>query len=87
MDADAATQLLVRLGFQIKSDVKKVRKKYNLGEFSICLDDVEDVGIFVEVETLRENMRELRDAALKILEALNLTNYERRSYLELKLSE
>ena len=59
LDADAATQLLVRLGFQIKSDVKKVRKKYNLGEFSICLDDVEDVGIFVEVETLSENMREL----------------------------
>jgi adenylate cyclase class 2 len=86
-DADAATQLLIKLGFQIKGDVKKVRKMYNLGEFTICLDDVKNVGIFVEVETLDETMEELRDAALKILEALNLTDFERRSYLELKLSE
>ena len=86
-DADPATQLLIRLGFQPKGDVKKVRTVYTLGEFTICLDDVKNVGIFVEVETLGEHMEELRDAALKILEDLDLTDSERRSYLELKLSQ
>ncbi|MBU7018942.1 MAG: class IV adenylate cyclase [Theionarchaea archaeon] len=83
-DADAATQLLTRLGFRPKGDIKKVRRMYSLGEFTICLDNVDNVGSFVEVETRGELVEELRDAALKILETLNLTDLERKSYLELK---
>ncbi len=85
-DFDAARLLLVRLGFTPAADVKKTRTLYRLGEFDVCLDDVEGIGTFVEVETRGENFQELRDAALTILEKLNLKTHERRSYLEL-LSE
>lgn len=84
-NADTAALLLVKLGFERVTDIKKVRKVYELGEFDICLDDVEDVGTFVEVETSGENLEERRDAALALLERLSLKKYERKSYLELKL--
>ena len=84
-DADTAVLLLTKVGFTPVAVVKKVRIRYELGEFDICLDDVEDVGTFVEVETSGEHMEERRDAALALLERLNLKKYERKSYLELKL--
>ena len=84
-DADSAKLLLMRLGFKPVAEVRKIRKRYKVGEFEICLDDVEGVGTFVEVETIGENMEELRDQALAILERLNLRKTERKSYLELLL--
>ena len=84
-DADSAKLLLMRLGFKPVAEVRKIRKRYKIGEFEICLDDVEGVGTFVEVETKGENMVELRDKALAILEKLNLRRTERKSYLELLL--
>lgn len=84
-DADTAALLLAKLGFTPVAVVKKVRILYKLGEYDICLDDVEEVGTFVEIETSGENMEERRDAALALLERLNLKKYERKSYLELLL--
>lgn len=84
-DADAAKQLLVILGFHPVAEVKKVRRLYRLSPFDICLDDVENVGTFVEVETLGESVAELRDAALTLLKEFNLEHFERKSYLELLL--
>lgn len=84
-DADTAALLLTKLGFTPVAVVKKIRILYELGKFDICLDDVEEVGTFVEIETSGENMGEQRDAALALLERLNLKKYERKSYLELKL--
>ena len=75
----------MRLGFKPVAEVSKIRKRYKIDEFEICLDDVEGVGTFVEVETKGDNMAELRDKALAILENLNLRNTERKSYLELLL--
>lgn len=84
-DADSANLILMRLGFEPVAEVKKIRKRYKIDEFEICLDDVAGVGTFVEVETKGDNMTELRDKALTILEKLNLRNTERKSYLELQL--
>jgi adenylate cyclase class 2 len=84
-DADSANLILLRLGFEPVAEVSKVRKRYKIDEFEICLDDVEGVGPFVEVETKGDNMAELRDKALAILEKLNLRKTERKSYLELQL--
>ena len=88
-DADSAKLklLLMRLGFKLVADVRKIRKRYKVGEFEICLDDVAGVGTFVEVETKGENMEELRDKALTILKRLNLGKTERKSYLELLLEK
>jgi adenylate cyclase class 2 len=84
-DAHTTAELLVSLGFSPVADIKKVRKVYKLDTFTVCLDDVVNVGTFVEVETCGEHVEELRNSALSILNALNLKNYERKSYLELFL--
>lgn len=84
-DANSANLILLRLGFKPVAEVSKIRKRYKIGVFEICLDDVEGVGTFVEVETKGDNIGELRDTALAILEKLNLRNTERKSYLELLL--
>ena len=85
-DAHKTAELLVSLGFNPVADVKKVRKVYKLDTFTVCLDNVVNVGTFVEVETCGEHVEELRNSALSILNALNLKDYERKSYLELLLS-
>ena len=84
-DVHTAAELLVSLGFSPVADVKKVRKVYRLDTFTVCLDDVVNVGTFVEVEICGEHVEELRNSALSILNALNLKDYERKSYLELLL--
>ena len=84
-DADSANLILLRLGFKPVAEVSKIRKRYKIDKFEICLDDVEGVGTFVEVETKGDNIGELGDKALAILEKLNLRNTERKSYLELLL--
>ena len=45
---------LSKMGFKHFFTVKKNRKKYQLGKFTICLDEVEELGSFIEVEKLIE---------------------------------
>jgi adenylate cyclase class 2 len=84
-DAAAATRLLERLGFTPVAAVMKHRRLYELGEFTICLDDVAGLGTFVEVEARGADIEKARDGALALLEQLKLHRTERRSYLELLL--
>ena len=85
--ADVTAQLLTKLGFTPVADVKKVRRIFTLDNFTICLDTVDTVGTFVEVETSGENVEELQNQAFSILETLNLKKHERKSYLELLLEK
>jgi adenylate cyclase class 2 len=85
-DAAAATRLLERLGFTPVAAVRKLRRTYELGEFTICLDDVAGLGTFVEVEARGvADIEKARDGALALLDQLTLHRTERRSYLELLL--
>ena len=83
-DAEKTISLLERLGFKPAAIIKKLRKVYELEEFWIMLDDVFDVGTFVEVEAKKGDM-ELRQKAFKLMKDLDLDKTERRSYLELFL--
>jgi adenylate cyclase class 2 len=85
-DAAAATRLLERLGFTPVAAVRKLRRMYELGDYTICLDDVAGLGTFVEVEARGvADIEKARDGALALLEQLTLHRTERRSYLELLL--
>ena len=85
-DAARAKAILIRLGFKHVAEVRKVRRLYKIGDFTISLDDVAGLGTFVEVETRGENIAALRDKALALIERLNLKRTERKSYLELLLA-
>jgi len=83
--------LLETLGFKPVAEVVKRRKKiwtdWEGWRVEISLDEVENVGQYVEFEIVcdTEQVPQARDALLRLAHSVQLTNSERRSYLELLL--
>lgn len=81
--------LLEALGFSPVGKVRKLRRKATVPwqgrEVLATLDDVEDVGTFVELELVADEsgLQSARDCIASLAEALGLRESERRSYLEL----
>lgn len=81
------TALLASLGFVPAATLGKVRVPYHLGHVEVAIDEVDGVGLFVEVEATgadREAAGKLVEDALRRL-GLDREPREARSYLELKL--
>jgi adenylate cyclase class 2 len=91
--AGAFGQLLTHLGYRFVAVVRKRRSIYRLERegfpLEACLDEVEGLGRFVELEILapEERLGAARDVLLRTAGALGLTASERRSYLELLLGQ
>lgn len=85
-------QLLKHLGYRAVAVVRKRRRIYHLDRdgfpVEVCLDEVEGVGSFAEVEirTTEARLAEARDAVIKFASELGLSGSERRSYLEMYLT-
>ena len=79
------------LGFRFVREVRKTRTPMSLDwqqrVYELALDDVPSLGTFLEIELLADEASRdaARDAILALARELNLTNSERRSYLELLL--
>ena len=74
-DPEAMHQILLILGWQPVVEVKKVRRQAKLGEYEICLDQVEQLGNFVELEKLTLDDADpvvVREELLAELETLGL---------------
>ncbi|MGQ9583762.1 MAG: class IV adenylate cyclase [Thermoplasmatota archaeon] len=86
-DPAAAGELLRRLGFRPAGVVRKRRTRYSIGELRVCVDRVEGLGLFVEVEkrTGERSYRRALESALGLLSRLGGAKSERSSYLELLL--
>src|SRR5579859_3551694 len=86
-------QLLVHLGYRPVSLVRKRRRKYHLKrdrfDLEICLDDVEGLGLFAELEIQapESDLDAARDVLLKLASEMGLGPSERRSYLEMLLKK
>lgn len=85
------SRLLQSLGYRPVAVVRKQRRIQHLERKSfsleICLDEVEGLGRFVELEIMapEEQLEPGRQVLLETAAALGLTTSERRSYLELLL--
>lgn len=81
--------ILDRLGFEPAATVQKVRERYDLDGYTVTLDEVADLGEFVEVETEvnEAEIERARKGTFEVLERLGLDSEEsiRASYLELLL--
>jgi adenylate cyclase class 2 len=90
--AEAFLKLFQHLGYRPTAVVRKLRRifEWQRDGFTIhaCLDDVETVGQFVELEIVAEETDHdaARRAILAVAGELGLGEGERRSYLELLLS-
>lgn len=83
-----AARILERLGFRPVMVVAKWRETWKVQGCEVCLDEVEDLGAFVEVEAHAPGMAEVpakRDAVLALLRQLGGQESLRRSYLEMLL--
>lgn len=85
-------ELLEVLSFRRVAEVRKTRTK---GKFTwqgwsveVALDQVENVGSFVELEIQSEEseLPKAREAILALAQQLSLTQQERRGYLEMLLA-
>lgn len=90
--AEACVQLLRALRYGEVSVVRKQRRRYELEaegfRLSYCLDEVDGIGRFVELEILAppSQVARARDLLMQHAGALGLEASERRSYLELQLA-
>jgi adenylate cyclase class 2 len=84
-EADRLRWILGSLGFKRVAKVVKSRREFELEGLTICLDDVEGVGTYVEVELLAPELEAARERVLAMFAKLGLEGNERRSYLELLL--
>lgn len=86
-DSKKAALILENLGFSSVATIKKERTIYLLDEFIISLDNVYDVGNFMEIEKETKEGEDFEDSLNKIFEIykrLGITEgFERRSYLEM----
>lgn len=79
------------LAFHPVATVQKQRRRYVLPrdgwDFEIAIDEVDDVGSFVEIELLasREQMEAAQQAVIQLGQEFGLTRIERRSYLAMLL--
>jgi adenylate cyclase class 2 len=85
-------ELLEKLGFRPVAEVVKRRRKtwlqWEHWRVEISLDEVENVGQYVEFEIVCEpnQVPQARDALFRLAKSVHLSNSERRSYLELLLA-
>lgn len=90
-DGEIACRILEALGFHPVCRVEKVRRELFLGDVTLCLDQVEGLGDFLELEILcAEEEREAAvDRLLAALDDLGVCRsaLERRSYLTMLLEK
>lgn len=84
-DPKALHQILLLLGWKPEVEVKKIRRKGKLGKYEICLDDVEKLGTYVELEKLAKdnaNPNKIQEELLHVLESFGVprSNLEVRGY-------
>ena len=85
--------LLDALGFKVVAEVRKERSTLHLDwqgrKVELALDEVQDVGSFIELELVVEESEvpQAKAALAGLAKRLELTGSERRSYLELLLEK
>ncbi|MFN3527971.1 MAG: class IV adenylate cyclase, partial [Candidatus Altarchaeaceae archaeon] len=74
------------LGFRNVAKIEKHRIYYSYKNFEICIDDVKNLGKFVEIES--NNLND-KDEIFKLLEIFDIRKDEtiRKSYLELIMNK
>ncbi len=88
IDDPAGFQAIIeKLGFSRTGSVNKKREEYMIGEILVCLDTVESLGTFVELELRSEESEEAEKDIFELAEKLELTNFTRKSYLEMVLDK
>ncbi|MCI0376588.1 MAG: class IV adenylate cyclase [Gemmataceae bacterium] len=91
--AERFCRFLAYLGYRATAVVKKIRRAFHFRgdgfSLKVCLDEVESLGHFVEVEIVatESDKEKAQRVILKLAEEMGLDNAERLSYLEMVLEK
>ncbi len=88
-DYGKAIEIFNRLGFRAIRRVVKRRRIYRTGDVTICFDDVEGLGCFVEIEVKSDDVEGAKRRVFEVARALGFDPSEsiRESYLELLIRD
>jgi len=90
-DYDNAALMMASLGFREVAVIRKRRELFTVDKYTIYLDNADNLGKFVEVETMVSDESLIDEAAQDILKfaqeklGLKPEQIERRTYLELAM--
>lgn len=92
VDGAITAKIFHALGFMEAGAVRKKREVFSAGEITICLDAVESLGEFLEVEIVAEDEKDLEISRTKLFELLKQFGLSendsiRTSYLEMVLEK
>ncbi len=77
---EEAEKILIKLGFKPVARIKKRRRAYRVGNAYVTIDEVEDLGLFMEIEASSE------EEVINTRRSLGVeAEEEKRTYLELFL--
>lgn len=96
-DCQTMAELLTALGYREAFTVKKVRREWKLieedgREITLCFDRVENLGDYMELETLAAEDSDREQAVKRLLELLDFLGVSgdrmtRKSYLEMLIAK
>jgi adenylate cyclase class 2 len=77
---DALEKLLAEIGYKLSVEVKKVRQKGKIDKVEICLDKIEGLGTFIELEKLMaidSNVELVQTELFELLKELGINDSDR----------
>ena len=74
-DAEVLKNILIHLDFSPVASVMKTRKYMKCGRFTACLDQVEGLGDFLELEVIAEQESERKEILSKMEDLLAILGY------------
>jgi len=80
---EGVQEMFSSVGLEVAGEVKKNRWILSLDDVVLSIDMVEGLGTYLEVEIMSENLTDAECRILDLLDILELTERERKSYLEL----
>ena len=74
-DPEEMAKMCEALGFELRTQIKKTRRKAKYNEYEICLDEVDQLGSFIEAESLFEDgdSEHIQKELFSFLETLGVT--------------
>ena len=86
-DTDSMAEILVNLGYKPSAIVDKVRRVFKYEDYTITVDKLNQLGYFIEIESVINDDNDITDVEEKIkgiFNKLDITRgFENLSYLEL----
>lgn len=60
-NCDATAAILNEMGYHCVIDIRKVRRAFTLADINVCVDEVEELGTFIEIEAILSADVDVRD--------------------------